>query len=279
MKPLLYRIILISLCFIPVLSCLKETPLDAEFEPQVFIYGYLINNTNNIKITIQKTVPVNTVVLDPINDASVFLYTEDPDGTVRLVTNDFQVSEGVYLSKDRVVGLIGNKYWIVVVLTDGTTYESVHEPLKEPIQIKTISKVDGYPRVVFKDPENETNFYQVHFSFYAKGNLISEVFELSNDILFNGNENAFIETLTNGGDVVGVSLSNLNFHTYEYYVATHEQYESQVDFGDPETTEPFLIFSKPPMNLVGNIRNTTANETALGFFGVFSIDYREAIFN
>lgn len=274
----LYRIIVIILCFIPILSCLKETPLDAEFEPQVFIYGYLINNTDNIKITIQRTVPVNNTTLDPINDASVFLYTEDSDGTVRLVTNDFQVSEGVYLSTDAVIGLIGNKYWIEVILADGTTYESVHEPLKEPVQIKTISKVNGYPRVIFSDPGNETNFYQVHFSFYNNGSLISEVFELSNDILFNGNENAFIETLTSGGDILTVSLLNLNFHTYEYYVAAHEQYENQVDFGDPETTEPFLIFSKPPINLIGNIRNTTTDRKALGFFGVFSFSYQEISF-
>ncbi|WP_108809257.1 DUF4249 family protein [Aquimarina spinulae] len=277
MKPL-YRIILISLCFIPVLSCLKETPLEGEFEPQVFIYGYLINNTDNIKITIQKTVPVNTTTLDPINDASVFLYTEDPDGTVRLVTDDFRVSEGVYLSTDAVIGLIGNKYWIEVTLADGTTYESVHEPLKEPVQIKTISKVNGYPRVIFSDPGNETNFYQVHFTFYSNGNLISEVFELSNDVLFNGNENAYIETFTSGGDILGVSLSNLNFHTYEYYVAAHEQYDNQVDFGDPETTEPFLVFSKPPINLVGNIRNITTDRKALGFFGVFSFSYQEVSF-
>lgn len=274
----LYRIILIILCFLPVLSCLKERPLDAEFEPQVFIYGYLINNTDNIKITIQKTVPVNNTTLDPINDASVFLYTEDPDGTVRLVTNDFQVSEGVYLSIDAVIGLIGNKYWIEVILTDGTSYESVHEPLKDPVQITTISKVNGYPRVIFSDPENETNFYQVHFSFYNNGSLISEVFELSNDVLFNGNENAFIETLTSGGDILGVSLSNLNFHTYEYYVATHHQYENQVDFGNSETTDPFLIFSKPPINLTGNIRNTTTDRMALGFFGVFSFSYLEIAF-
>lgn len=278
MKPL-YRIILITLCFIAASSCLKERPLDAEFEPQVFIYGYLINNTDNIKITIQKTVPVNNTNLDPINDASVFLYTEDLDGTVRLVTDDFQVSEGVYLSTNAVSGLIGNKYWIEVLLADGTSYESVHEPLKEPVQITTISKVNGYPRVIFSDPENETNFYQVHFSFYNNGKLISQVFELSNDVLFNGNENAFIETLTSGGDILGVSLSNLNFHTYEYYVAAHEQYENQVDFGSPETTEPFLIFSKPPINLVGNIRNTTADRKALGFFGVFSFSYQEISFN
>lgn len=278
MKPL-YHIILIILCLSSIVSCLDETKPDATFEPQVFIYGYLINNTDHIKITIQKTVPVQDTNLDPINDASVSLFTQNTFGTVKLVTDDFVINDGVYESTEMVTGIIGNKYWIKVVLQDGTTYESAHEQLKIPVQIRNIDKIEGFSRVEFRDPENISNFYLVRYRFYNNSEVIATRFELSSDNLFDGNDNAFIETQYIGGNGIGVSLQNLNFLTYQYYVTSFDQYENQVDFGSPETVEPFLVFSKPPMNLVGNIRNTTTNETALGFFGVFSIDYREAIFN
>lgn len=278
MKPL-YHIILIILCLSSIFSCLDETKPDATFEPQVFIYGYLINNTDHIKITIQKTVPVQDTNLDPINDASVSLFTQNTFGTITLVTDDFIINDGVYESTEMVTGIIGNKYWIKVVLQDGTTYESVHEKLKIPVQIRNIDRIEGFSRVEFRDPENISNFYLVRYRFYNNSEVIATRFELSSDNLFDGNDNAFIETQYIGGNGIGVSLQNLNFLTYQYYVTSFDQYENQVDFGSPETVEPFLVFSKPPMNLIGNIRNTTADETALGFFGVFSIDYREAIFN
>ncbi len=278
MKPL-YHIILIIFCSSSIISCLDETKPDAAFEPQVFIYGYLINNTDHIKITIQKTVPVQDTNLDPINDASVSLFTQNTFGTVTLVTDDFVINDGVYESTEMITGIIGNTYWIQVTLQDGTTYESEHEQLKIPIRITNIDRVEGFSRVEFRDPENISNFYLVRYRFYNNSEVIATRFELSSDNLFDGNDNAFIETQYIGGNGIGVSLQNLNFLTYQYYVTSFDQYENQVDFGSPETVEPFLVFSKPPMNLVGNIRNTTANETALGFFGVFSVDYREAIFN
>ncbi|WP_438423518.1 DUF4249 family protein [Aquimarina macrocephali] len=278
MKPL-YRIILIIFSFLPIVSCLDEIKPDAEFEPQVFIYGYLINNTDHIKITIQKTVPVYNTNLDPVNDASVSLFTQDTFGTIALLTDDFIVNNGVYESAEMITGLVGNKYWIKVVLQDGTTYESEHEQLKIPVRITNIERINGFSRVGFRDPDNISNFYLVGYRFYNDSELIATHFELSSDNLFDGNENAFIETEYIDGNGIGISLQNLNFLTYQYYVTSFEQYENQVDFGNPETTDPFLIFSKPPVNLIGNIRNTTANETALGFFGVFSVDYREAIFN
>ncbi|WP_347924799.1 DUF4249 family protein [Pontimicrobium sp. SW4] len=274
-----YNIIVTLVCLFFFSGCLKEADIEAEFEPQVFIYGYLIDNTDYIKVTVQRTVPVNVTTVDAIEDATISLYTEDVNSNITLVTDDFvYANEGDYYSNDTVTGIVGNKYWIEVVLTDGTTYESEHETLKPPVEIIDIRKEGNFSQVVFSDPPGESNFYIVDYNFYEGSNRIARRFELSNDNLFDGNGNAFIETEYIEGNGIGISLNNLNYLTYQFYVTSFDQYDNQVDFGSTETVDAFLIFSKPPVNLIGNIKNKTTNRTALGFFGVFSSDYAEAIF-
>lgn len=98
---------------------------------------------------------------------------------------------------------------------------------------------------------------------------------MSNDILFDGNENAFIETEDtadfNGEKKYGVTLTHLNFDTYQFYQNITFQNQSNEGSGDDESGDPGRLFESPPTNLTGNIVNTSTNRLILGNFGVISI--------
>ncbi|MCE7995257.1 MAG: DUF4249 domain-containing protein [Roseivirga sp.] len=272
MKKLIY----ILTCFL-IPGCTQEIPLGTDFEPEIFISGILLNRTDYITIHIQETTAPDNPVPNRINDARVRLYTRDTDGTKRLLTGDFTIENGAYTTTQRVIGRVGNLYWIEVELRDGRLLMSDEEPLKTPVEVKDITSENGRTRVVFSDPGEETNFYMVHFRFFEGDEVVSEVFERSNDVLFNGNDQAFIEIPEVGGGKVSASLLNLNYYTYQFYVNSHAQWLSQID-SDPDSGGPDRLFGTPPADLEGNILDTSTGTPVLGFFGVFSFNYMEKEF-
>ncbi len=251
-------------------DCVSEIPNASNFEPQVFISGFLTDGTEHVTIKIQRTVPVDNEDLDPINDAQILLYTREGLGNNELVTSSFNVSNGTYRSVDAVASIIGNAYWVEITLTDGTTFKSDEEILKEAITIKDIEITNELNRVVFTDPLADTNFYLINFLFYNNGSLTLKVNELTNDVLFNGNDSATFDStefLVNNPQEVRVNISNLNFNTYQYYLNQFAQFENQITNAGSED-DPGQLFLPPPANLTGNIMNTSNNTRALGFFGV-----------
>ena len=260
---------LIIICLGFAISCTTEIPLDTDFDAQIFIDGYLVNDSNYIAVDIQSTVPVDRLTLDPINDAILSLYSQDQNGNTFIVTDNFNITEGVYTSNDKIATKIGNDYWIEVQTTDGNILKSDQERLKAPILISEVVRVDGKTRIIFNDPKETANFYLARFDFYQDGEFIHRVFELSSDALYNGNEMAFIESSEIIGDAIYVEILNLNFKTYQFYLNSFEQYDNNIDY-EVESGDPTQLFLSPPSNLIGNITNITKNRMELGFFGVFS---------
>jgi hypothetical protein len=271
----LYKYISIILISFLLISCSTEITLKTKFVPQTFIYGNLTNESSYLAITIQESVPVENTsnIPKPVSNASVALYTKNSSGTTSLVTDNFIESNEYYISVPLITPIIGNSYWIEVTLQDGTLFKSVEEKLKNIISIDAVTKVDGFTRVHFKDPGEDRNFYKLDV--VSSGNGTSSwIYELSNDILFNGNDNAFIEVESLLGNEIEATLLNFNYETYQFYLNIVAQEDAQSDGGEGESGDPSQLFASPPVHLTGNILNTTTNRKALGNFGVVSVSRR-----
>ncbi len=154
-------------------------------------------------------------------------------------------------------------------LQDGTTFKSNKERLLQPIALSRVSYEDDTLQAHFEDPENSTNFY--HLEIASVDNLHNSFlnnFQLGNDVLFNGNKNAFIESETFINSATAVRLSNVNFETYRFLLNISRQNEDNKD--EDESDDSGQLFASPPENLIGNIQNTVTNKKALGNFGVIS---------
>lgn len=266
-----YKIILIA-CFIQtIFSCTEEITPPTNFTSKVFIFGNITNHTDYLRIKIGKTVPLNSTSSNPVNNATVSLFTKDKNNNTSLVTDDFSIISGTYESSQKITPVLDNHYWIEVKV-DNVTYKSSQELLKIPISITNVEVVNDQLRAVFSDPQGETNHYLANFSFYDKfDNFLSEENELSNDILFDGNVKAFIETFDDYGSDIQkrAILTHLSFETYQFYLNIIAQEESNEGYDD-EGGDPGRLFASPPTNLTGNIINTETNQFALGNFGVIS---------
>ena len=265
-----YLYIFILVVFI---GCTKEMTLDTDFKSQIFIFGTLTDEPKNLVITIQESVPVRSVSTEPkpVKNAKITLYTKSPSGAVAVVTDNFIEQEENYISSQIIAPLLGNYYWIEVILEDGTAFKSIEEKLKNPIPITKITKANGFTRARFKDPVNEKNFYKLEV--ISAGNEYSFWHtQLSNDILFNGNDDAFIEVESFSGNNITAALLNFNYDTYQFYLNIAAQEDVIQEYDEEENSgDPSRLFAPPPVHLTGNISNTVTGKKALGNFGVTSI--------
>jgi len=263
------------LIFFTFLSCTDEIPLEADFESKTFIFGLITNENKPIIISVQESVPVNNTTPVFINNASISLYSKEKEGNPTLITNEFYVENGNYTSKKNINTIIGNYYWIEVELSNGTIFKSVEEELlKTVVPINSIVVENSMTRISFSDPDDDTNFYRLITLFYQNEQIEEVSIELSNDVLFNGNPNAFIETISLQNDRIEAVLANLNYDTYQYYLNLQKQEMDIEGFNDQETNgDPSQLFASPPVNLEGNILNTKTKRKALGNFSVVSIGH------
>lgn len=282
MKSKILNSILALFIFFSILSCIKEVKIDVDHEAQYVIYGNLTNSNKKVSIKIHKTLPVNsTKKIDAVNDATVSLYEKLTDGTVKLVTSDFTVENGIYTSNEAIIATEGNSYWIEVVLKDGSKYKSAEEKMKPSIPIKEITTdktFDDLLNVKFSDPGNEVNFYKVAINYYLKDELVYSHSSVSNDVVFNGNDKATVEIELFGvieegkqhpnWDTREVTLGNINFESYQFILNKKMQSTAQENAMDSEGGDPSQLFSTPPVYLIGNITNVATKKRALGNFTV-----------
>jgi hypothetical protein len=277
MLQIIFRFCSVFICIATFFSCTKEINISANHERQTVIFGALQNGTNPIVIDIQNTVPVNsTESFETVNDASVAVFTRDTSGMAILVTDNFTVTNGIYTSVDEITPTIGATYWVEVTLLDGTIFKSEEETLKPVIPIESIEiSIDSIVDIKFSDPANDRNFYRFGVDLFANGQPISSTFSESNDVVFDGNENASlgIELYEDNAtavpyDTIRVYLQNINFSSFQFYINQSAQTEANDD--DESSGDPSRLFATPPVNLVGNIQNTATNNLALGNFTVLS---------
>lgn len=258
MKKLYIYIILVFACILT--SCVEDISPDFEFEEQVFVSGLLTNNEGFVSVQIQKTVPVTDTTFSAVNDAQISLFTRDAsDNTVSLVSDSFTVDNGEYTSSEMVTPIVGNAYWIEVMLQDQIVLRSEEEILTPSIPIMDMVKNGDIVRITITGPIDVQNFYLYRVEILKDGVLISDDIGVGNDRIINENPEKFLDIGDiNEGDTLRVSLHNINFNTFQFYVNV---VSNQLDEAGVSA-----LFS--PINIVGNITNTTTNKLALGNFGI-----------
>lgn len=241
-----------------VTSCVDEITPDFEFEEQVFISGFLTNEEGFISVQIQKTVPITDTIFSAINDAQVSLFTRDESNTISLVSDSFVVNDGEYQTSEFITPIIGNTYWMEVILQDESFLKSKEEILKPPIPIISMVRNENTVRITVTDQVEEENFYLVRLEVFNDTTVISDNWGVFNDTVIDENLEEFIEIdNVNDGDTVRASIYNINFNTFQFY---DNVFRASDDLG--------LSALLSPINIVGNVTNTTTNELALGNFGV-----------
>lgn len=268
----LKNIYIILVCSLVFFTCTEETTLETDFEPQTIIFGNLSSGTHNLSVNVSQTVPVDSKQSIPVNDAKVVLYTKSTNEEPSAVLNDFIIIDGVYVSTQPITAVVGNYYWIEVTLADGTLFRSSEEKLLDIVAVENHSFIDDNLRLEISDPESEVNFYIT--TIYYNSESESSMFTVTSDALFNGNDDAFIE-IENIFDNTqfDIEFSNVSFNTYKFFEKLLVQMDTN-SIGDD--SGPVGLFSSPPVNLKGNIINTSNNKTAIGHFGVLAVaEYSE----
>ena len=250
---------MLPLVLLLITSCVDGITPDFELEEQDFISGLLTNEEGFVSVEIQKTVEVTDTTFNPVNDAQVSLFTRDASNTTSLVSDTFSIDNGQYTSFDTITPIIGNAYWIEVVLENQTRLRSEEEILKEPIPIIDMVKTNDLVRINFTGPLDEQNFYLFRVEVFRDGELVDDVLDIANDRAINEIEEKFIVIdMIRDGDTVRASINNINFNTFQFY--------DNILSNQGDEPEVFSLFA--PINLVGNITNTTNNRLVLGNFGV-----------
>ena len=268
-------------------SCTKEISVDVTHEPQTIISGELTNLNQPMSISIQQSLPLNaSESFNPVNDAVISLYEKDINGNTNLIVSSFSVNQGVYTSNQSITTTIGNTYWVEVTLTNGTLFKSQEEVMQPIVPISELTINDQFDDVLdikFSDPETATNFYKVTVELYNMGTLVARNFSESNDVIFNGNVDASIgvdlfqeneeeeDNPLPEFDMIRATLGNINFSSYQFLLNQRAQIEVNNEAEESSGGNPSQLFSTPPVNLLGNITNTSTNRTVLGNFTVISL--------
>ncbi len=263
--------ILKILIFLTLTGCVDEVTSEPEFDPQIFITGSLNAVEKNATLRIQRTIPVNSTTPDFINNAQITLYTKDQQENTSVVTKSFSVSDGSYQTTAVIEPIVGNQYWVEINIPNEDIFRSTPETLKKIIPINSITIVDNIPQVNFDDPEEERNFYYLSIIYLIDFNAVDADELVLNDILFNGNKNAFLKPRTNKFfKTLSVSLNHINSNTYQYLtnILTLKDQNNIIS----ENENPGELFSTPPINVTGNMMNVTKNKAALGNFSAVNFD-------
>jgi len=145
------------------------------------------------------------------------------------------------------------------------------------VEVSDIVHVNNELRAIFKDEKDKSNYYLAEFNIYESDGsyFVKELKVVSNDILFDGNEKAYIGEYTTlklreAEYYVELNLHSLINSSYIFYRNLLEQEVLNDGFGEEEGS-PGWLFSKPPLNLYGNITENESGKKVLGQFVVTSI--------
>lgn len=281
MKSTFLPLYLILLC--TTLSCVDQVPNIEVDETHVVIFGNIYYPPSVMNIDVFRT--SNTKNYDPseITNARIRLYSSPDDSSNNsgtLVSDAFRfVSfDSGYESATDIPTRVGYWYWIEVEIpgTPGI-YRSSRIQMVAPVSIKTVERKNGGTRITFADPKNESNQYVALFNFFQGNDKVGQESKPANDVLFDGNSQAYLEVFNTTGNRVQTTLSHLDPEVYQFYLNINRQQELNEGF-DNESGDPGFLFRQPPVQLEGNISNSQADELVLGNFGVIAVAEKEMIF-
>jgi hypothetical protein len=276
MKAVFNMIGLVALLYL--VSCTEEISVDIRHEPHYLVFGSMSNVEQPVSISITRSIPVNSKEKSlPVNDALVSLYAQKDSEEPTLLTNEFTVDRGVYTSVQPISGIVGVSYWIEVSINDDNQFVSTKEKMKKVVPIVDISYESfNQVKVLFTDPVDQRNYYLLESDFINNGHVFNKTFAIYDDAIFNGNKAAVDLDIfykpVNDNESLDVVLSSINYSSYQFHLNRWKQKEdSENNQADDSGGNPGPLFSAPPVNLYGNIRNDVDGKRVLGNFTIQAI--------
>lgn len=282
MKETLYKIIFFSLLMV-LFSCQDVVDVDLKTGKERLVVEALIKwlpNTTGAdqQIKLSKTtsfynterIPATnaSVVIKNTSDLTEFHFTETEDGIYQ--THDF-------------IPMLNATYQLEINYQD-QIYQATSTLLEAP-EIASIyqSTAEGFstefPEVnlIFQDFENQSDYYRVSFEYYKPTNTTLDNYELKDHLnyIFDDSfqENNAISIFYENEDLqpndkIKISLYSITRRFYNYLEKIEEQANSNPG-----------PFSLPPINVKGNIVNTSnAYNYPYGYFSLNKVQAEEYIF-
>ena len=266
-------------CLIALIwGCVDKVAIKNENFTQQPVVVAELNSNGYLRVQVSLTTNIdeestNTVV----EDANIRLWTKNTAGEDEIVTQSFNYDglNNAYFPTNSIETEEGGIYWVELELSNGLSYVSRQEKMPTTVEVSDIAYVRNELRAIFQDEKDEPNYYLAEFSVYYRDQsaFIRGLKVVSNDILFDGNEKAYIgeyTTISESSYYVELNMQSLSNSSYLFYRNFLEQEDLNEGFDDEEG-DPGWLFSKPPLNLYGNITEKESGKKVLGQFVISSI--------
>lgn len=272
-------------CLIALIwGCVDKVAIKNEnFTQQPVILAEL-NSNGYLRVQVSLTTNIDEESTNTgVDDANIRLWTKNSAGEDKIITDsfDYEKVDNAYYPTNSIETEEGGIYWVELELSNGLSYVSRQEKMPTTVEVSDIAYVRSELRAIFQDEKDEPNYYLAEFSVYYRDQsaFIRGLKVVSNDILFDGNEKAYIgeyTTISESSYYVELNMQSLSNSSYLFYRNFLEQEDLNEGFDDEEG-DPGWLFSKPPINLYGNITEKESGKKVLGQFIISSISQKNQI--
>ena len=272
-------------CLIALIwGCVDKVAIKNEnFTQQPVILAEL-NSNGHLRVQVSLTTNIDEESINTgVDDANIRLWTKNSDGEDEIITDsfDYEKVDNAYYPTSSVETKEGGIYWVELELSNGLSYVSRQEKMPTTVEVSDIAYVRNELRAIFQDEKDEPNYYLAEFNIYGRDQtyFIRGLKVVSNDVLIDGNEKAYIGdyiTISDDSFYVELNMQSLSNSSYLFYRNFLEQEDLNEGFDDEEG-DPGWLFSKPPLNLYGNITEKESGKKVLGQFVISSISQENQI--
>ena len=300
---------LLILLLMAMFNCITPFEPDAKFTGvQLTIDGIITDQPGLHKVRLYYSLAASNLNFFPSQfpvDATVSILDDlGNQEALKYTSNGYFVSQAVTLQ-----GTVGRSYFLKIVMSDGTTYQSLPELLKPVPRIDTVNvlfqqlppgqnSTAGQFNVSIntRDPETKGDYYRWRWEHYELRSYCSDT-----SISTGGPPlwiyypcckglrswsitscetciNLLSDQFINGREITNQYILSAPYDaTSPYFVAIYQQSltESAYKFWttlNEQVSNTGGIFDKPPATVPGNIINVTnPKDQALGFFGASSL--------
>ncbi len=272
-------------CLIALIwGCVDKVAIKNENFTQQPVVVAELNSNGYLRVQVSLTTNIdeestNTVV----EDANIRLWTKNSAGEDEIITDsfDYEKVDNAYYPTNSIETEEGGIYWVELELSNGLSYVSRQEEMPTTVEVSDIAYVRSELRAIFQDEKDEPNYYLAEFNIYGRDQtyFIRGLKVVSNDVLIDGNEKAYIGdyiTISDDSFYVELNMQSLSNSSYLFYRNFLEQEDLNEGFDDEEG-DPGWLFSKPPLNLYGNITEKESGKKVLGQFVISSISQENQI--
>lgn len=266
-------------CLIALIwGCVDKVAIKNEnFTQQPVILAEL-NSNGYLRVQVSLTTNIDEESTNTgVDDANIRLWTKNSAGEDEIITDsfDYEKVDNAYYPTNSIETEEGGIYWVELELSNGLSYVSRQEEMPTTVEVSDIAYVRSELRAIFQDEKDEPNYYLAEFNIYGRDQtyFIRGLKVVSNDVLIDGNEKAYIGdyiTISDDSFYVELNMQSLSNSSYLFYRNFLEQEDLNEGFDDEEG-DPGWLFSKPPLNLYGNITEKESGKKVLGQFVISSI--------